>query len=62
MEDCKIMATPMVTNLEKVVTLDLELVDLGIYRKLIRSLMYLVTNKPNIFFFVNTLSYFMVEL
>jgi hypothetical protein len=55
MEECKPTATPMVTNLNKVITLDLELIDPRIYRKLIGSLMYLVNTRPYIFFVVNTL-------
>jgi hypothetical protein len=43
MEDCKPMATPMINNLKKVTTLDLELVDPTLYRKPIGSLMYLST-------------------
>jgi hypothetical protein len=62
MEDCRPMATPMVTNLKKVVTSDSELVDPRIYRQLIGSLMYLVNTRPDICFVVNTLSQFMVEL
>jgi hypothetical protein len=55
------MDTPMVTNLKKVLTSDLEFVDPKIYRKLIGSLMYLVKTMPNTCFAVNTLSQFMVE-
>jgi hypothetical protein len=61
MEDRKMMATPMVTDLKKVVTSDSEFVDLKIYRKLIGSLMYSVNSRTNICFVVNTLSQFMVE-
>jgi hypothetical protein len=61
MEDCKSMATPMITNLKKVVTLDSELVDPRIYRKLIGSLMYLVNTRIYICFVLNTLILFMVE-
>jgi hypothetical protein len=60
--DCRLMATPMITNLKKVVTLDSELVDPRLYIQLIRSLMYLVNTRPDICFAVNTLSQFMVEL
>jgi hypothetical protein len=62
MEDCKLMATPMITNPKKVMTLDSELVDPRIYRKLIGSLMYLVNTRTNICFAVSTLSQIMVEL
>jgi hypothetical protein len=55
------MATPMVTNLIKVVTSNSELVDPRIYMQLIGSLMYLVNTRANIYFVVNTLSQFMEE-
>jgi hypothetical protein len=61
MEDCKPMATPMITNLKKVTTSDSELVDPTLYKQLIGSLMYLVNTRPDICFAVNTLSQFMVE-
>jgi hypothetical protein len=60
-EDCRPMATPMVTNLKKVVTSDSNLLHLGFYRQLIGSLIYLVNTGPDICFVVNTLSQFMVE-
>jgi hypothetical protein len=58
MMDCKSMATPMMTNLKKLSdsTSDSDLVDPTMYRQLIGSLMYLVNNRPDIFFAVNTLS------
>jgi hypothetical protein len=37
MEDCKPMTTPMITNLKKVTTLDLELVDPTLYKQFIDS-------------------------
>jgi hypothetical protein len=55
MEDCRSMATPMVTNMNKIVTSYLELVDPRIYMKLIGSLMYLVNTGIDICFIVNTL-------
>jgi hypothetical protein len=61
MEDCKPMATPMINNLKKVTTPDLELVDPTLYRQLIGSLMYMVNTELDICFAVNTLSQFMVE-
>jgi hypothetical protein len=61
MENCRSMATPMVTNLKKFITLDSELVDPRIYRQLIGSLIYLVNTRSNICFAENTLSQFMVE-
>jgi hypothetical protein len=62
MEDSKPMATPMITNLKKVTTSDLELMDPLLYRQLISSLMFLVNTRLDICFVVNTLSQFMVEL
>jgi hypothetical protein len=61
MEDCKPMATLMITNLKKVTNSDSKLVDLMLFRQLIGSLMYLINTRPNICFVVNTLSRFMVE-
>jgi hypothetical protein len=58
----KPMATPMITNMKKVVTSYSNLVDPRIYKHLIGSLMYLVNTMTYICFFVNTLSQFMVEL
>jgi hypothetical protein len=52
MEDCKLMATPMITNMKKVITSYSKLVDPRIYRKLIGSLMYLVNTRTNICFFL----------
>lgn len=60
MVDNKPMATPMITNLNKVTTY-LELVDPLLYMQLIGSLMYLVNTKINICFIVNALRQFMVE-
>jgi hypothetical protein len=50
-ENCKPMATPMITNLKKVTALDSKLAD-PTYRQLIGSLMYLVNTKPDICFAV----------
>jgi hypothetical protein len=61
-EDCRSMATPMATNLKKFVTSYSKLVDPKIYRKMIGSLMYLVNTRIDIYFSMNTLSHFMVEL
>jgi hypothetical protein len=60
MEDYRSMATPMVTNLKKVVTSYLESVDPRIYMYLIGSLIYLVNTKPNVCFVVNILSQFIL--
>jgi hypothetical protein len=61
MEDCRPMTTPMITNWKKLHSSESQLVDSTLYHQLIDSLMYLVNNRPNIFFAINTLSQFMVE-
>jgi hypothetical protein len=61
MEDCKPMATHVITNLKKVTTSDSKLVDPTLYMQLIGSLMYLVNIGSDMCFVVNTLSQFMVE-
>jgi hypothetical protein len=55
------MATPMVTNLRKIDSSNLELANPRQYQQLIGSLMYLVNTRLEIYFVVNTLSQFMVE-
>jgi hypothetical protein len=60
-DNCKPMATPMITNLKKVTSSDSELVDPMLYMQLIGFLMYLVNTKPYICFAIKTLSQFMVE-
>jgi hypothetical protein len=61
MEDCRPMSTPMVTNWKKLSASNSQLVDATIYRQLINSLMYLVNNRLDICFAVNTLSQHMLE-
>jgi hypothetical protein len=61
MQDCRPMATPMVTNWKKIDASKSEGVDPTLYRQLIGSLMYLVNTRPDLCFVVNTLSQFMVE-
>eukprot|EP00253_Pinus_taeda_P029991 PITA_29991 len=61
MEDCRPMATPMITNWKKIDASEDKDVDPTLYRKLIGSLMYLFNTRPNICYAVNTLSEFMVE-
>eukprot|EP00253_Pinus_taeda_P036605 PITA_36605 len=61
MEDCRPMATPMITNWKKIDASEGEDVDPTLYKQLIGSLMYLVNTKPDICYAVNTLSQFMVE-
>jgi hypothetical protein len=61
MEDCKPMATPMITNLKKLNSFESKKVSPTIYRQLIRCLMYLTNTRPDICFSVNTLSQHMVD-
>eukprot|EP00253_Pinus_taeda_P016991 PITA_16991 len=61
MEDCRPMATPMITNWKKIDASEDKDVDPTLYRQLIRSLMYLANTRPDICYNVNTLSQFMVE-
>ena len=63
MLDCKLMTTPMVTNLEKLHDSDTgyDLVDPTMYKQLIGSLLYLVHTKPDICYAVSALSQFMAE-
>jgi hypothetical protein len=56
MEECHPMATPMITNIKKVTSSDLELVDPMLYMQLIGFLMYLVNIRPYICFALDTLS------
>lgn len=62
MQDCRSMATPMITNWKKIDASKDKDVDTTLYRQLIESLMYLVNTRPDICYAVNTLSQFMVEL
>jgi hypothetical protein len=61
MTDCKSMPTPMVMNLKKMnkASTDSGKIDPHLYQQLIRSLMYLVSTKPDICYAVNVLSQFM---
>jgi hypothetical protein len=61
MLECKSMNTPMETKLKLLVDTSSELIDATLYRQIIGSLMYLMNTRPNIYFFVNTLSQFLVE-
>jgi hypothetical protein len=61
MIDCKSMTNPMMKNMNLLSDSSSDLVDPTMYRQLIGSLMYLVNIRPNICFFVNTLSQYMVE-
>ena len=61
MEDCRPMATPMITNWKKIDASEDKNVDPTLYRQLIGSLMYLVNTRPDICYVVNSLSQFRVE-
>ena len=61
MIDCKAMATPMTTNLNLLNDDSSEAVDATLDRHIIGSLMYLTNTRPYIYFFVNTLSKYMVN-
>lgn len=61
MEDCRRMATPMITSWKKIDASEDKDVDPTLYRQLIGSLMCLVNTRPDICYIVNTLSQFMVE-
>ena len=61
MLECKVMATPMDSNLKLLADDSSELVDMTHYRQIIRSLMYLTNTWPEICFAVNTLSQYLVQ-
>src|SRR5882762_10353633 len=61
MLECKVMATPMDSNLKLFADDSSELVDMTHYRQIIGSLMYLTNTRPGICFAVNTLSQYLVQ-
>ena len=56
MMDCKAITTPMASNLKILSDASLEEVYAMMYHQMIRSLMYLMNTRPDIFFAMNTLS------
>jgi hypothetical protein len=61
MLECNPMNTPMEMNLKLLVDTSSELIDATLYRQVIGSPMYLTNTRPDIYFFMNTLSQFLVE-
>ena len=61
MLECKVMATPMDSNLNLLADDSLELVVVTHNRQIIGSLMHLTNTRPNICFAVNTLSQYLVQ-
>ena len=61
MLECKVMATPMDSNLKLLADDSSELVDVNHYRQIIGSLMYLTNTRPEIYFAVTTLSQYLVQ-
>ena len=61
MLDCKVMVTPMDTNLKLLFDETSELVDMTHYKHIIGSLMYLMNTRTYICFVVNNLSQYLVK-
>ena len=61
MLECKVLATPMDSNLKLLVDDSSELVDVTHYRQIFGSLMYLTNTRLDICFAVNTLSQYLVQ-
>eukprot|EP00253_Pinus_taeda_P029512 PITA_29512 len=61
MQDCRPMATLMITNWKKIDAFEDKEVDPTLYKQLIGSLMYLVNTRLDICYAINILSQFMVE-
>ena len=62
MMDSKPITTPMASNLKILSDASSEMVDATMYRQMIGSLMYIMNTIPDIYFVVNTLSQFLIDL
>ena len=62
MMDCKVMATPMASNLKLLSNASSDSVDATMYHQMIGSLMYPTKTRPDICFAVNTLSQFLTDM
>ena len=62
MMDCKAMTAPMASDLKLLSDSSSKLVDAMLYHHIIGSLMYLRNTRLDIFFAVNTLSQFLMDL
>ena len=61
MMEYKAMATPMASKLKLLSDASSEMVDATMYHQMIGSLMYLMNMRPNILFYVDTLSQFLKD-
>ena len=55
MMDCKVMTTPMASNMKLLSDASSKIVDATMYHQMIGSLMYLTNMRPDICFYLNTL-------
>ena len=62
MMDYNAMTTPMASNLKLLSDASSNSIDATMYCQMIGSLMYLTNIRPNIFFAMNTLSQFLIDL
>jgi hypothetical protein len=59
MTDCKISSTPMEKGLKLLAKINSEVVNASVYRKLVGSLIYLTTTRPDLSYSVSFISRFM---
>ena len=60
--DCKAMTKPMASNLKLLSDASSESVDSTMYHQMIGPFMYLMNTRPDIFFAMNILSQFLIDL